>query len=704
MNRKQITLQGLTCADCANKIEAGIKELDSIKDVNLNFSTSILTVNLKDNESWEEAHRKILSIISKYDNSIKLTYKKDYHPNIHSHNSNDRKFSKDDIFIGIGVVLFLLSMVFTFNYPLNLLLFVGAYLFIGGQVLLMAGKNILRGQVFDENFLMSIATLGAFAIGEYPEGVAVMLFYQVGEFFQDLAVNRSRKSIHDLMDIRPDYANLKAGDNISKVDPSHVNIGDLIIVKPGEKVPLDGIIIEGKAMMDTSALTGESIPRNVGPGSQVLSGFINNSGLITLEVTKNFHESTVSKILELVENTSSKKATTEQFITKFSRFYTPIVVFIALGIAIFPPLVLGGGFSQWIYKSLVFLVISCPCALVISVPLGFFGGIGSASKNGILVKGGNYLEALNNIDMMIFDKTGTLTKGTFEVIKVHSHGDFSDNDLLYYAAHGEYYSNHPIAKSIVKRFDGIVNKGDISNYEEISGFGIRATIKGKDLFLGNDKLMSKENIEFTLPSTVGTIVHGAINNQYMGYIVISDELKADSKDTIKALKSLGIRKNIMLTGDNEVLGENIAKELSLDAFYAGLLPQEKVERLEQLDKEKIKGKNLAFVGDGINDAPVIVRADIGIAMGGLGSDAAIEAADIVLMTDEPSKLIKAIKIARFTRNIVMQNIIFALTVKIGVLILGALGYATMWLAVFADVGVSLIAILNSLRVITNRYK
>ncbi len=706
MNKKKIILRGLNCADCAYKIEAGVNKLDSIKEANLNFSTSTLSINLINKESWEHTYKEILKIIYRYDTKIKVVIESEEGNNSininHQHDSRNKSFSNKDIYIVIGIFFFILPILFTFNYPVNLLLFIGAYLLIGGPVLLRAGKNILMGQIFDENFLMSIATLGAFVIGEYPEAVAVMLFYQVGEFFQDLAVNRSRKSIQDLMDIRPDYANIKVGDSITKVSPNNVSVGDIIIVKPGEKVPLDGIILEGKAMMDTSALTGESLPRNVEPGNKVLSGFINNNGLITLKIIKNFKESTVSKILELVENTSSKKATTEQFITKFSRYYTPIVVFIAISLAIFPPLILRAGFSQWIYRALIFLVISCPCALVISVPLGFFGGIGLASKNGILVKGGNYLEALNNIDMMVFDKTGTLTKGTFEVIEIKAYGNFNEDELLYYAAHGEYFSNHPIAKSIIKKFDGDINKEDIANYEEISGFGIKANIRGKEVLLGNDKLMSNENIDLSHPKTIGTIVHIAIDKEYMGYIVISDELKTDSKETIKALKYLGIRKTIMLTGDNDIVGENIANKLSLDDFYTGLLPQDKVEKLEQLEKEKIKGKKLAFVGDGINDAPVIVRADIGIAMGGLGSDAAIEAADIVLMTDEPYKIVKAIKIAQFTRNIVIQNIIFALAVKAVVLLLGALGHTTMWAAVFADVGVSLIAILNSLRIITHK--
>jgi Cd2+/Zn2+-exporting ATPase len=701
MNIKKLFLQDLNCADCAYKIEKDINNINNVKSANLNFSNSTITVDIKTKEDWEYVYKNIKEIVNKYEPDVKIIENIEDIHSLHHHNFIEKGYSKERVFILFGIIIFSISLIFTFNFPVNLILFIVGYLLIGGKILLRAIKNIFRGQIFDENFLMSIATLGAFAIGEYPEAVAVMLFYQIGEFFQDMAVDKSRKSIHDLMDIRPDYANLKINEKITRIQPQNVNIGDIIIIKPGEKVPLDGKVLDGESMMDTSALTGESKPLKVRTGDEVLSGFINNNGLITLEVTKSFGESTVSKILDLVENASSNKASTEQFITKFSRYYTPIVVYAAMALAIIPPIVIGTGFSQWIYRALIFLVISCPCALVISIPLGFFGGIGAASKNGILVKGGNYLEALNNIDMIVFDKTGTLTRGTFEVVLIKPYGEFTKEQLLDYAAYGEFYSNHPIATSILKKYDGSINKEDILEYNELPGYGIKAIVRGKEILLGNNKLMNKENIKYSPSLEIGTIVHVAVEKQYLGYLVISDEIKADTKDTIKSLKSLGIRKSIMLTGDNKMIGESIAKEINLDEFYAQLLPQEKVEKLEALELEKLKGKKLAFVGDGINDAPVLARADIGIAMGGLGSDAAIEAADVVLMTDEPSKIIKAINIAKFTRSIVIQNIIFALTIKIIVLLLGALGIATMWSAVFADVGVSLIAVLNTLRVLNS---
>jgi Cd2+/Zn2+-exporting ATPase len=546
---------------------------------------------------------------------------------------------------------------------------------------------------------MKIATIGAFAIGEFPEGVAVMLFYETGEFMQGLAVNRSRKSIAELMDIRPDYANLKIGDKIKKVSPEEVEIGDYIIVKPGEKFPLDGEVSEGESMVNTSALTGESVPREVEVGSEVLGGFINKNGLLTIKVSKKYGESTVSKILDLVQNASSKKAPTENFITKFARYYTPVVVFAAIALAFVPPLVIeGAAFSEWIYRALIFLVISCPCALVISIPLGFFGGIGGASRNGILVKGGNYLEALNNVETVVMDKTGTLTKGVFKVTKVISSNGFSKEELIEYAAYTESYSNHPIAISILKAYENEVDKSQIEDYNEISGHGTKAIVKGKEVLAGNVKLMEKENIQYNQFDEEGTIVHLAIDGKYVGYIVISDEIKEDARKAIKGLKEVGVKQIVMLTGDNRRVAKKVAETLGIDKVFSELLPQHKVEKVEMLEKEKSKKGKLIFVGDGINDAPVLARSDIGVAMGGLGSDAAIEAADVVIMTDEPSKLVSAIKIANRTKRIVMQNIIFALAVKGGFLTLGALGYATMWEAVFADVGVALIAVLNAMRV------
>lgn len=583
------------------------------------------------------------------------------------------------------------------NEWLQIALFIISYIIVGGDVVKRAVKNIFKGQVFDESFLMSIATIGAFFIGEYPEGVAVMLFYQVGELFQSYAVGKSRKSIASLMDIRPDYANVKKGDELVKVDPDEVQIGDIIVIKAGEKIPLDGKVIEGSSMIDTSALTGESVPREVEVGSDILSGCININGVITAEVTKEFGESTVSKILDLVENASSKKSNSEQFITKFARYYTPVVVIIAVFLAIIPPLVIDGAtFSDWIYRALAFLVVSCPCALVISIPLSFFGGIGGASKKGVLVKGSNYLEALAETEIVVFDKTGTLTKGVFNVQEIHPEG-VSKEELLELTAHAESYSNHPISLSLKRAYSKEIDNGRISDVEEISGHGVIATVDGKKVMAGNIKLMKMMDIPYFKGELIGTIVHVAVNNKYIGYIVIADEVKEDSAQAIKELKAANIKQTVMLTGDNKSIGSKIAKELGLDKVYAELLPADKVEKLEELFSQKSKKGKLAFVGDGINDAPVLARADIGIAMGGLGSDAAIEAADVVIMTDEPSKIATAMKISKKTLKIAHQNIVFAIGIKIIVLILSAFGIATMWTAIFADVGVTIIAVLNAFR-------
>lgn len=583
------------------------------------------------------------------------------------------------------------------NEWLQIALFIISYIIVGGDVVKRAVKNIFKGQVFDENFLMSIATIGAFFIGEYPEGVAVMLFYQVGELFQSYAVGKSRKSIASLMDIRPDYANVKKGDELVKVDPDEVQIGDIIVIKAGEKIPLDGKVIEGSSMIDTSALTGESVPREVEVGSDIPSGCININGVITAEVTKEFGESTVSKILDLVENASSKKSNSEQFITKFARYYTPVVVIIAVFLAIIPPLVIDGAtFSDWIYRALAFLVVSCPCALVISIPLSFFGGIGGASKKGVLVKGSNYLEALAETEIVVFDKTGTLTKGVFNVQEIHPEG-VSKEELLELTAHAESYSNHPISLSLKRAYSKEIDNGRISDVEEISGHGVIATVDGKKVMAGNIKLMKMMDIPYLKGKLIGTIVHVAVNNKYIGYIVIADEVKEDSAQAIKELKAANIKQTVMLTGDNKSIGSKVAKELGLDKVYAELLPADKVEKLEELFSQKSKKGKLAFVGDGINDAPVLARADIGIAMGGLGSDAAIEAADVVIMTDEPSKIATAMKISKKTLKIAHQNIVFAIGIKIIVLILSAFGIATMWAAIFADVGVTIIAVLNAFR-------
>ena len=598
----------------------------------------------------------------------------------------------------IGTAVLATAVLLSLNNEwLQIALFIISYIIVGGDVVKRAVKNIFKGQVFDENFLMSIATIGAFFIGEYPEGVAVMLFYQVGELFQSYAVGKSRKSIASLMDIRPDYANVKKGDELVKVDPDEVQIGDIIVIKAGEKIPLDGKVIEGSSMIDTSALTGESVPREVEVGSDILSGCININGVITAEVTKEFGESTVSKILDLVENASSKKSNSEQFITKFARYYTPVVVIIAVFLAIIPPLVIDGAtFSDWIYRALAFLVVSCPCALVISIPLSFFGGIGGASKKGVLVKGSNYLEALAETEIVVFDKTGTLTKGVFNVQEIHPEG-VSKEELLELTAHAESYSNHPISLSLKRAYSKEIDNGRISDVEEISGHGVIATVDGKKVMAGNIKLMKMMDIPYFKGELIGTIVHVAVNNKYIGYIVIADEVKEDSAQAIKELKAANIKQTVMLTGDNKSIGSKVAKELGLDKVYAELLPADKVEKLEELFSQKSKKGKLAFVGDGINDAPVLARADIGIAMGGLGSDAAIEASDVVIMTDEPSKIATTMKISKKTLKIAHQNIVFAIGIKIIVLILSAFGITTMWAAIFADVGVTIIAVLNAFR-------
>lgn len=605
---------------------------------------------------------------------------------------------KDVIKILIALALFLIAMVIKFeNEWINNGIFIVSYIIVGFEILRKAVRNIFKGKVFDENFLMSIATLGAFAIGEFPEAVAVMLFYQVGELFQDYAVDKSRKSIASLMDIRPDYANIIRDGKEEKVDPSEVNIGDTTIIKPGEKVPLDGVVVDGKTTLDTKALTGESVPRGVEVGDQVLSGCINLNGVIKVKVTKEYGESTVSKILDLVENASSKKAKSENFITKFAAYYTPIVVIIAIILAIVPPLIIeGANFQDWLYRALSFLVVSCPCALVISIPLSFFGGIGGASKMGVLVKGSNYLEALSNAEIMVFDKTGTLTEGVFEVQNVEPIG-ISKEELLKIAAYAEYYSNHPISKSIKKAYNKEIDEKEIIDSKEISGKGIEAKIGNQDVLAGNEKLMNEKGIEYTKCTHVGSVVYVAIDGKYVGHIVIADKIKEDAKRTIEELRKNNIKETVMLTGDRKNIGEAVAKELGIDKVYAELLPDGKVEKVEELLKTKSPKGKLAFVGDGINDAPVLAMADIGIAMGGLGADSAIEAADIVIMTDQPSKIISAIKLSKKTMRIVRENIIFAIAVKVLVLILTAVGLSSMWQAVFADVGVSVIAILNALR-------
>lgn len=607
-----------------------------------------------------------------------------------------KKEIKQLVRILIASVGFVAALLLKLEGIAEFLLYLATYLIVGGDIIWKAIRNISRGQVFDENFLMSVATIGAFCLGEYSEGIAVMLFYQVGELFQSYAVSKSRRSISELMDIRPDYANVLRNGELIQVDPEEVQVNEIVVVKPGERIPLDGVVTDGFSAIDTSALTGESVPREVHAGENVISGCINQTGKLTIQVNKEYGQSTVAKILELVENSSDKKSKSENFITKFARYYTPIVVFAAVILAIIPPLITGQSFGMWIERALTFLVISCPCALVISVPLSFFGGIGGASKSGVLVKGSNYLEALAKTEMVVFDKTGTLTKGSFAVSEMHS-DKMTGQELLELAAYAEDYSNHPIAQSIKKAFGRTIDSSRVKDIEEIAGHGVKSVIDGKVVLAGNAKLMKRERITYKEKNLVGTVVHLAVNKEYMGYILIEDEIKEDAARAIAALRSAGIKQTVMLTGDADAVGQKVAATLKLDKAYTELLPADKVERMEELMKGKSPNGKLAFVGDGINDAPVLARADIGIAMGGLGSDAAIEAADVVIMTDEPSKIATVMKISKKTLRIVKQNIIFALGVKGIVLVLGALGITTMWGAVFADVGVSVIAIINAIR-------
>ena len=616
----------------------------------------------------------------------------------HSHEHDHEEGNAELIKIIISSILFVCAITLKINIKISIGILVLAYLIIGYDIIINALKSLFKGHPFDENFLMTLATIGAWGIGEFNEAVAVMLFYKVGEYFQSKAISNSRKSISELMDIRPESANLKVGEDVKTVSPEDVKVGDIVVVKAGEKIPLDGIILEGHSFVDTVALTGESVPREVEESDDVLAGMINTKALLTIQATKEFNNSTVSRILELVENTASQKAPTEKFITKFARVYTPIVVLLALAMAIVPPLVIAEAtFAEWIYKALVCLVISCPCALVLSVPLSYFAGIGCASKKGILVKGSNYLEALNDLETLVVDKTGTLTEGVFKVTDVVQTGNYTKEDMIKYCAHAESFSNHPIATSILNEYTGEIEEDHIQDYEEISGHGIKANIFGKEVLAGNIKLLNKENIPCERVNVAGTIVYLVIDKEYAGYILISDKIKEDSKVAIKRLKNNGVRKIVMLTGDNAAVAEDVAKKLDIRTYKAELLPNQKVEEVEKLLTQKTKGKTLGFVGDGINDAPVLARADIGIAMGGIGSDAAIEASDVVVMTDELSKIVTAVKIAKKTRKIVMQNITLAMVIKIGAIILGLIGKAAVWHAVIADVGVTIVAVVNSLR-------
>lgn len=735
--KKKLLLKGLCCANCAAKIERAVQKLDIIENATYNFNNSTLIINLEEDNKdiiikkvqeivdriepgvkvidKENLKRKAVSAPIKNSNKLNVQNNKNLkidkiennhkHDQIHDHHShseedNDTLEKKTLIRIISGVILLILATVLKSKEVLSIGLYLASYVLIGGKVILSSIRNISKGQVFDENFLMSVATVAAIAVKQYPEAVAVMLFYEVGEFMQDKAVNKSRKSITALMNIRPDYANLVKGEEIEVVSPEDINIDDVIMVKPGEKIPLDGIVIDGQSFVDTSAITGESLISEVAKNSNVLSGYINKNGVIKIKVTKTFEESTVSKILELTENASATKANTEKFITKFARYYTPVVVFAALALAVIPTLILKDpDISKWIYRAAVFLVVSCPCALVISIPLSFFAGIGGASKKGVLIKTGTALEALNDADTIVFDKTGTLTKGVFKVSKIEPEEGVNSEELIEYAALVESYSNHPIAKSILKYYKKTIDNKRIENYEEIVARGVTAYIDGKKVYAGNNKLMEELNIKYKKAKDDGVILYMVLEDKYIGYIVINDEIKKDSKETIKSLKDIGIKKTAMLTGDRKSTANNIGTFLGMDEIYSELLPQEKVEKMQSLKSQTSKDGKIVFVGDGVNDAPVLAMSDIGVSMGGLGSDAAIEASDLVLMSDEPSKLIDAIKIARKTHKIVWENIIIVLIVKFAVLALAVMGKSSMWMAVFADVGVALIAVINALRIL-----
>ena len=706
---KIFVLKGLDCAHCSAEIEKDTAKLDGVTAATVNLVKQLLTVEYSSNYKGD-IFKDVEKIVHNHEPDIEVTektdgiVKKNVSPSEKKSLKNIMKSEKAiAVRFAIGAVIyavgFVMSLAGGFNNYILLPIFVAAYLILGYDVLLKAFKNILKGRIFDENFLMTVSTVGAFVIGEYPEAVAVMLFYQIGESFQSLAVKRSRKSISSLMDIRPDSANVKRKGKLVTVSPEDVKAGETIVIKPGEKIPLDGIVTDGETMVNTTALTGESVPKKVKSGDTVLSGCINENGVLTVKVTKEFEESTASKILELVENAAGRKAPTENFITTFSRYYTPVVVIMAALLAVIPPLVLGGSWTKWIHRCFVFLVISCPCALVISIPLTFFGGIGAASKKGVLVKGSNYLEALNSVETIVFDKTGTLTKGVFDVTEITAADGFSESKLLEFTAKAESMSNHPIARSVVCAYKKDIDKNCVKKYSEISGHGVSAEIEGHSVLAGNEKLMNSNSIKFKKSDKVGTVIYTAVDGKFSGCIVISDEIKNDSKKAIEGLKNLGISKTVMLTGDSNRIAKSVAEEVGVTEYYGELLPEQKVEKLEKFDSQKSVNKKIAFVGDGINDAPVLARADVGIAMGALGSDAAIEAADVVLMTDEPSKLIDAIETARYTKKIVMQNIIFVIAVKVLFLILGAFGIAGMWQAVFGDVGVMIIAVINSMRIL-----
>ena len=682
---KKLKLEGLDCASCAYEIEEALKK-EGFEFALVNFTTSELVIE----GDVEKAKR----IVRNVEPGVKVIEEDE-----HGHDHREKVL----YFIIPSTILFAIGIVLRYYYGIDnafvMGIFTVSYLLVGWKVLKSAVLNSFHGNVFDENFLIVIATLGAFAIHEYPEAVGVMLFYVVGEFFQDMAVNKSRRSIKALLALKAEYANLVTGDKIVRVTPEELKVGDIILIKPGESVSVDGVVIEGSSNVNTSALTGESIPRTVKEGEEILSGMLNLTGVLKVKVTKELRESTISRILELVENASARKAKTEKFITKFAHYYTPAVVGLAALVATVPPLTTGDPFSTWIYRALVLLVISCPCALVLSIPLGYFGGIGRAAREGILVKGSNYLDALHSAAVVAFDKTGTLTKGVFKVTKIETRNGFTEEEIIRFAALAEAHSNHPIAKAIKDAYDKKINEMEVLGYEEIGGHGVRARIGDVEIMVGNDRLLHRFEIGHDTCHVKGTVAHVVINGKYAGYIIISDEIKEDAPVAIKELKHLGVEKVIMVTGDGEDVAEEIASHLGLDGFYAELLPEDKVRVIEELEKKKTPSEKIIFVGDGINDAPVLARADVGVAMGALGSDAAIETADVVIMDDKLSKLPKGIRIARKTRRIVWQNIIFALSIKLSFISLGILGEATMWEAVFADVGVALIAVFNAMRIL-----
>lgn len=694
---KIFVLNGLDCANCAAKIEREIRTRKGVKKADLVFMTSTLSITVKDDFNGNILEE-VKGIVQRLEPDVTVEEKTAAKADDNGKNSMKTELLQ----IIIGAVIFIAAVLPWMPEPAKTVLYFGAYALLGCGVIWKALKNISRGRVFDENFLMAFASAGALVIGEYPEAVAVMLFYLVGEYFQKLAVGKSKKSISALMNIRPDYANLKTAEGYEKVSPDRVVEGDIIIVKPGEKIPLDGIVEEGSSTLDTAALTGESVPRSVETGGKVLSGSVNLTGALEIKVTKTYGESTASKIIGLVENAASKKAKTESFITVFAKYYTPAVVGMAALLFAVPTLFLGGAWEEWLHRSLVFLVISCPCALVISIPLSYFAGIGGMSRNGVLVKGGNYLDALARAEIVVFDKTGTLTKGVFKVTGIEAGDGFTNDEILMYAAHAEALSNHPIAMSVVEAYGKSPDTAAVSGFEELSGHGVSAVFSGKRVLAGGKRLLEQNAVAAGNGFAEGTVVYVAVDGVYAGRILVSDEVKNDAVQTIEGLKERRVSKTVMLTGDSKAIGESVGKNLGIDEVFSELLPADKVEIVERLENNKQSNGTLIFVGDGINDTPALARADVGVAMGGLGQDAAIEAADVVIMTDEPSRLLTALDMSKATRRIVMQNIIFALGAKAAMLLLGALGVAGMWGAVFADVGVSIIVILNAMRILREK--